>query len=67
MTHQAQVNFFTHGARCCTYIVFLASMSALFFVCVTDGRTDTMCENHDHLFGRGLVGQCQGYNSISKI
>ena len=23
----------------------------------TYGRTDTMCENNDHLFSRGLVGQ----------
>ena len=23
----------------------------------TDGRTDTMFENNDHLFGHGLVGQ----------
>ena len=23
----------------------------------TDGRTDTMCENNDHLFGRSLVGE----------
>ena len=28
-----------------------------YFVFVTDGRTDTMCENNDHLIGRGLVGQ----------
>ena len=26
-------------------------------VAFCDGRTDTMCENNDHLFGRGLLGQ----------
>ena len=29
-----------------------------------DGRTDTMCENNDHHFGRGLVGQLLTYTSI---
>ena len=23
----------------------------------TEGHADTMCENNDHLFGRGTVGQ----------
>ena len=37
------------------------SVRILFFgqhcFCFKDVRTDTMCENNDHLFGRGLVGQ----------
>ena len=38
------------------------------FVFGTDVRTDTMCETHDHLHGRGLVGQmkCLGFREIKK-
>ena len=39
-------HFFMHGVHCSAYFVFR-----------TDGRTDTMCENNDHPFGRGPVGQ----------
>ena len=39
---------FTHGVRCSALVLF---------VFVTDGRTDTMRENNEHLFGRGPVGQ----------
>ena len=28
-----------------------------FYYFWTDGSTDTMCENNDHLIGRGLMGQ----------
>ena len=35
------------------------------------GRTDTTCENNDHLFGRGLVGQlciiAENLYSLEKI
>ena len=56
MTHQATaknvlINF-THGLRCSAYLVFLYSV--IYF---SNGWTDTKCENNDHLFGRGLVGQ----------
>ena len=29
-----------------------------------DGRTDTLCENNDHVFGRGLVGQLLHYPEL---
>ena len=33
----------------------------------TDGRTDNMCENNDHFFGRrGLVGQ-KGRSEYGKV
>ena len=28
-----------------------------------DGRTDTLCENNDHLIGHGLVGQLIGLST----
>ena len=31
------------------------------------GRTDTMCENKDHLFGRGPVGQCHFYTEMPRL
>ena len=63
MTHQATANRWSlsshYGVCCRVYLVFRAPTFALQqdFVFVTYGRTDTMCENSDHLFGRGLVGQ----------
>ena len=52
MTHQATAN----GFRCTVYLVFRAFKLALWrvFCFVTDGQTDTMWENNDHVFGRGL-------------
>ena len=35
--------------------ILFAGLDVSVVFCV--GRTDTMCENNDHLFGRGLVGQ----------
>ena len=61
MTHQAPINV----VAC----LVLALCSVYLFLFVTDGRmegstyrrtdvrTDTMCKNNDHLYGRGLVGQ----------
>ena len=37
--------------------IVLFSISAVARFCFCDGRTDTLRENNDHLFGRGLVGQ----------
>ena len=52
VTHQVPANrwslFQARGS------LFSGRCSAFYFC---DGRTDTMCENKDHLFGRGLVGQ----------
>ena len=42
MTHQATTS----------YVIIFWRVS-----CLSDGQTDTMCENNDHLFGRDLVGQ----------
>ena len=42
-------------AWCPSYRVFLFAVEDRF--CFCDGRTDTLCENNDHLFGRGLVDQ----------
>ena len=39
------------------YFSLIAPVVARFLVFVTDVRTNTMCENNDHLIGRGLVGQ----------
>ena len=33
----------------------------------TDGRTDTMRENNDHLFGRGLVGHFEGSRLVPSV
>ena len=35
---------------------FGANVSVVARFCFCDGRTDTLCENNDHLFGRGLGG-----------
>ena len=47
----------THQALANRWSLFsdMASVIARFYFC--DRRTDTMCENNDHLFGSGLVGQ----------
>ena len=49
VTHQAPANRWSLFS---SIVSFIARF--LFF-----GRTDTMCENNDHLFGRGLVGQSE--------
>ena len=50
VTHQATAN-----NRWSLFSCMVSFVARFHFV--TDGRTDTMCENNDHLFGRGLVGQ----------
>ena len=62
MTHQATTNKWSFFSRMVERILFSVRqfrVSACF--CFLYGRTDTMCENNDHLFGRGPVGQLQKY------
>ena len=49
-----------HGVSCSAYFCFPStnvSVVARFCDGRTYERTDTLRENNDHLFGRGLVGQ----------
>ena len=50
MTHQATANRYHYQHTWCPALQRI-------FVFRKDVRTDTTCENNDHLFGRGLVGQ----------
>ena len=34
---------------------------------LTDGRTDTMCDNNDHLFGQALVGQYMYFMKLQNL
>ena len=58
-TRQQSIGFHYFHAWRPLYCVFYVSVVARF--CFSDrqtyGRTDTTCENNDHLFSRGLVGQ----------
>ena len=72
MTHQATVNrfslsLFSRMAPVVASICLDVSVVARFLVLVTDVRTDTMCEDNDHLIGRGLVGQIARLSKVFTI
>ena len=58
MTLQAPTNRWSLFSRMVSVVLFSGPRRlrcSVYIFC--DGRTDTMCENNDHLFGHGLVGQ----------
>ena len=64
VTHQAPVNRWSLFSRMVSFVAHILfsgpwhyRCSAFLFFWRTYGRTDTMCENNDHLFCPGLVGQ----------
>ena len=59
MTHQATANrrsVFSRRVSVVARIVFSNVIVATRY-CFSDRRTDTVCDNNDLLFGRGLVGK----------
>ena len=63
MTHPSPANRWSLFSRMVFVVLFPGldvGVVMRFYFCDnlrTDGRTDTLCDNNDHLFGRGLVGQ----------
>ena len=53
MTHQATAN------RWSLFSCMVSVVAPIWFSgrCFCDGRTDTLRDNNDHLFGHGLMGQ----------
>ena len=61
MTHQATANRLSLFSSMESVILFTGPcrQRCRAFIYFCDSRTDTMCENNDHPFGRGLVGQLE--------
>ena len=55
----------THQAKANRWSLSTHMVSVVVRFCFCDGRTDTLCENNDHLFGRGLGGSKYLYLSCS--